>query len=92
LLEQYAVPAFEVESDDHAALSLWVKDLQRLAWVTAVAPRNGAFRITVRDIQTAKRVLLAMAVNSGLSLNRYEEVRPSLEDVFLQLVGSENGI
>jgi hypothetical protein len=28
-------------------------------------------------------------VNSGVVLNRYEEVRPSLEDVFLQLVGSE---
>jgi hypothetical protein len=29
-------------------------------------------------------------VHFGLVLNRYEEVRPSLEDVFLQLVGTEN--
>jgi ABC-type uncharacterized transport system ATPase subunit len=43
-----------------------------------------------RDVKSAKRELLASAVNSGLTLNRYEEVRPSLEDVFLQLVGSEN--
>jgi ABC-2 type transport system ATP-binding protein len=89
LLERYAIPAFEVESDDHAGLSLWVESLRRLPWVTSVAPRNGAFRITVRDVQSAKRDLLALAVNSGISLNRYEEVRPSLEDVFLQLVGSE---
>jgi ABC-2 type transport system ATP-binding protein len=90
LLERYAVPAFELEADDRAALSLWAEDLRRLPWVTAVAPRNGAFRITVRDVQSAKRELLALAVNSGLTLNRYEEVRPSLEDVFLQLVGSES--
>ena len=90
LLERYAVPAFEVEGDDRTALSLWAEDLRRLPWVTAVAPRNGAFRITVRDVQSAKRELLALVVNSGLTLNRYEEVRPSLEDVFLQLVGSES--
>ena len=89
LLERYAIPAFEVEGDDHAALSLWVESLRRLPWVTTVAPRNEAFRITVRDVQSAKRDLLALAVNSGISLNRYEVVRPSLEDVFLQLVGSE---
>ena len=89
LLERYAIPAFEVEGDDHAALSLWVESLRRLPWVITVAPRNDAFRITVRDVQSAKRDLLALAVNSGISLNRYEVVRPSLEDVFLQLVGSE---
>ena len=90
LLEHYAVPAFEVEADDAAALGRWVEDLRRLPWVAAVAPRNGAYRITVRDVQAAKRELLVLAVHSGLSLNRYEEVRPSLEDVFLQLVGMEN--
>jgi ABC-2 type transport system ATP-binding protein len=89
LLERYAIPAFEVEGDDQAGLSLWVETLRRLPWVMSIAPRNGAFRITVRDVQSAKRDLLALAVNSGISLNRYEEVRPSLEDVFLQLVGSE---
>ena len=89
LLERYAIPAFEVEGDDHAVLASWVEELRQLPWVISVAPRNGAFRITVRDVQSAKHTLLALAVNSGVVLNRYEEVRPSLEDVFLQLVGSE---
>ena len=65
------------------------KSCWSLPWVTAVAAREGAFRITVRDVQAAKRTLLALAVNSGIVLNRYEVVRPSLEDVFLQLVGAE---
>jgi ABC-2 type transport system ATP-binding protein len=89
LLERYAIPAFEVEGDDHAALAGWVEELRQLPWVISVAPRNGAFRITVRDVQSAKHALLELAVNSGVVLNRYEEVRPTLEDVFLQLVGSE---
>lgn len=89
LLERYAIPAFEVESDDQAALAGWVEELRRLPWVISIAPHNGAFRITVRDVQSAKQALLRLAVNSGIVLNRYEEVRPSLEDVFLQLVGSE---
>jgi ABC-2 type transport system ATP-binding protein len=90
LLERYAIPAFEVEADDHAALLNWAEGLRSLPWVTAIAAHNSAVRITVRDVQTAKHNLLALALNSGLTLNRYEEVRPSLEDVFLQLVGSEH--
>jgi ABC-2 type transport system ATP-binding protein len=90
LLERYAVPAFEVEADDHVALSRWAGELRRIPWVTAVTTQNGKLRITVKDVQTAKRNLLAQAVEVGLVLNRYEEIRPSLEDVFLQLVGSES--
>jgi ABC-2 type transport system ATP-binding protein len=90
LLERYAVPAFEVEADDHAALVRWAEELRRLSWVTAVTAQNGTLRITVKDVQTAKRDLLTQAVSAGLVLNRYEEIRPSLEDVFLQLVGTES--
>ncbi len=91
LLERYAVPAFEVEADDHAALAKWGEDLKKTPWVTAVTARNGTLRITVREVQAAKQTLLTMAVSAGLILNRYEEIRPSLEDVFLQLVGPESG-
>ncbi|HEX7540511.1 MAG TPA: ABC transporter ATP-binding protein [Anaerolineales bacterium] len=90
LLERYAVPAFEVEADDHTALSRWAEDLRRISWVTAVTAQNGTLRITVKDVQTAKHDLLTQAVGAGLVLNRYEEIRPSLEDVFLQLVGVES--
>jgi ABC-2 type transport system ATP-binding protein len=90
LLERYAVPAFEVDADDHAALVKWAEDLRRLSWVTAVTAHNGTIRVTVKDVQTAKRDLLALAVGTGIVLNRFEEIRPSLEDVFLQLVGTES--
>ncbi len=90
LLARYAVPAFEVEADDHAALARWAKELGRLSWVTAASSENGRLRITVKDLQKAKRELLPLAVRAKLTLSRYEEVRPSLEDVFLQLVGAES--
>lgn len=90
LLARYAVPAFEVEADDRAALARWGEKLACLSWVAAVAPKNGKLRITVKDLQKAKRDLLPLAVKEGLVLSRYEEVRPSLEDVFLQLVGTES--
>ncbi len=90
LLERYAIPAFELEADDHPALMQWSEGLQRLPWVSGVTPRNGAIRVTVKDTQAAKRNLLKDALEAGLILNRFEEVRPSLEDVFLQLVGTES--
>jgi ABC-2 type transport system ATP-binding protein len=90
LLEHYAVPAFEVEADDPAALAHWAEDLRKLAWVTAVTAQSGTLRINVRDVKTAKHNLPALAVSGGIILNRYEEIRPSLEDVFLQLVGTES--
>ena len=43
-------------------------------------------RVTVKDTQVAEHVLLHDVVQKGLSLRRYEIVRPSLEDVFLLLV------
>src|SRR5512141_417866 len=90
LLERYAVPAFEMEADNPKSLQQWSGGLQKLSWVTAVTPQNGAVRVTVNDVRAAKENLLKEAVNSGLILNRFEEVRPSLEDVFLQLVGTES--
>jgi ABC-2 type transport system ATP-binding protein len=90
LLDRYATPAFEVESADAAGLAKWAQELKKCAWVGGVAQQNGALRIAVRDVNKAKRELLKLAAQSGLAVSRYEEMRPSLEDVFLQLVGTES--
>jgi ABC-2 type transport system ATP-binding protein len=90
LLERYAVPAFEMEADDRTALTQWSESLRSIAWVTGITPQNGGVRVTVKDTQAAKQNLLKQAIEAGMILNRFEEVRPSLEDVFLQLVGTES--
>jgi len=89
LVEQYAVPAFEVECNDGDApqLQVWADALRARPWVTSVSADASTARVVVSDVQTAKRELMTSAAQAGLLLTRYEMVRPSLEDVFLRLVG-----
>jgi ABC-type uncharacterized transport system ATPase subunit len=58
-------------------------------WAAAVSLDGDRLRVTVSDIQRARRELLVSAVAQQIALRRFEEVRPSLEDVFLQLVEKE---
>ena len=91
LLAQYAIPAFEVEVDSQttAGFESWSEALQREHWVKSVSLEGLIARVNVTDIEAAKRELLATITQAGLILARYEIVRPSLEDVFLRLVGQE---
>jgi ABC-2 type transport system ATP-binding protein len=88
LLERYAVPAFELEGDSRSTeqLSAWAEGVRAQPWVTSVGIDRSTARVVVDDVQIARRELLASALAAGLVLNRYEIVRPSLEDVFLRLV------
>jgi len=89
LLERYVVPAFELETEDRFArdLQAWADSVRTRKWVVSVSTDGHHARVVVADVETAKRELLALAVQSGLVLTRYEMVRPSLEDVFMKLVG-----
>jgi ABC-2 type transport system ATP-binding protein len=89
LLERYVVPAFEIETEDRFAqdLQAWADSLRTRKWVVSASADGHHARVVVADVETAKRELLALAVQSGLVLTRYEMVRPSLEDVFMKLVG-----
>ncbi len=91
LLSQYAIPAFEVELDpiSRGGISPWAEKLQIESWVKSVSVEGLVVRIIVREVSIAKRELLASVNQSGLILTRYEILRPSLEDVFLHLVGQE---
>jgi hypothetical protein len=57
--------------------------------VTSASASGDTARIVVSDPELAKRALLASAVEAGLALDRFEEIRPSLEEVFLQLAAAE---
>lgn len=91
LLERYAVPAFEVEVEPAAAvvLSRWAGTVRQQPWVTSVVVEGPVARVVVGDVAVAKGELLPLALQAGLVPIRYEMVRPSLEDVFLRLVGEE---
>jgi len=89
LMDRYAQPVFEAEGEDPAAIKRWADTVRLQSWATAVNLDGDRLRVTVSDVKRARRELLASAVAQEIALRRYEEVRPSLEDVFLQLVEKE---
>jgi ABC-2 type transport system ATP-binding protein len=91
LRARYATPAFELECAEggEQALAAWAETARTLPWVTSVQCTGPAARVVVKDVATARQALLASVVQAGLTLQRYEVVTPSLEDIFLRLVGEE---
>jgi ABC-2 type transport system ATP-binding protein len=92
LLARYATPAFEMECEEGstAELQRWADGLRDEPWVRSVTIDGAAARILARDRERAMRELLPAAVRAGLILTRFAVARPSLEDVFLQLVNGGN--
>ncbi|NJN53856.1 MAG: DUF4162 domain-containing protein, partial [Anaerolineae bacterium] len=85
LLNQYAADAVELELADESAASGLVNLLETLPWVTAVTHETNRLRLRVNDVETAKHTLLPLLVQQGVVLERYEWVRPSLEEIFLTM-------
>jgi ABC-2 type transport system ATP-binding protein len=91
LLAQYAIPAFEVEVEpqSESELKSWGDNLKKEVWVKSISINKLVARIVVNNVETAKNELLPSLHQVELTLTRYEVVKPSLEEVFLQLVGQE---
>ncbi len=89
LLERHAAPAWELEAEpgQEVALRRLADRLRSRAWVRDVVVDAAVARITVRDEDAAFGELLSAVAGTGVHLVRLERVRPSLEDVFIRLVG-----
>lgn len=86
LIARYAVPVLILEADDPPGLARLAEEVRRLDWVRAVDLNGGRLTVTVNNLDAAQRDLLGRAVSAGLVITRYEQVKPSLEDVFLRMV------
>ena len=89
LLAAHARPVFRLapapgQDDLVAAL---VDRLRAEPWTTDVIVADGAIRVTVSDASAAASGVLSLVVGAGVVLDLFERVRPTLEDVFLELVG-----
>jgi ABC-type uncharacterized transport system ATPase subunit len=71
-------------------LASWGDDVKKQVWIKSISLQGSVARVYVSDVETAKRELLSSILRSGLIVTRYEVLRPSLEDVFLQLIGRED--
>ncbi len=90
LRQRYAHSVFELEFEERA--DSFLDSLKSTSWVSKVEeiePGVDGLRVVVNDVDTAKRELLEMVAQSSLTLLRYELTLPSLEDVFIELVGNE---
>jgi ABC-2 type transport system ATP-binding protein len=89
LLEQYAQPVYVVEPDaaDAASLERLAATLAAVPGVVAADVGGGGVRVTVDGGVEVGQRLLATVATTDLTIARFERQRPTLEDVFLRLVG-----
>lgn len=91
LLVHYAVNAVELEFDaawlatSPESMTRFQNALQGCPWVANIKTEGALLRVMVQDVPLGKQELMPLIASHGLVLNRYEWVRPSLEDIFLQL-------
>ncbi|MFN2223200.1 MAG: ATP-binding cassette domain-containing protein [Candidatus Promineifilaceae bacterium] len=62
-----------------------VADLRGQSWATAVTIEGDSLRLSVNDMGRAKAALLQLVASYHVILDRYEWIRPTLEDVFLTI-------
>ena len=93
LRQRFAHSLLEVEFEETA--SSFIAMLERLPWVQKVEVADGSnaakFTVRARDVSVAKRELPRLVAESGLTLRQYQLVLPTLEDVFIELVGKKEG-
>jgi ABC-2 type transport system ATP-binding protein len=87
LLEKYAVNAalLELDSKSLPISQVFLDDLEKRDWVSSVTVTENTIRILASDVPQAKDELLPIIVKHGIRVNRYEWIRPSLEEIFLQI-------
>jgi ABC-2 type transport system ATP-binding protein len=87
LLAKYAVDTalLEIDSASMPVPEQFMAHLREQPWIERVRQDQNQLHITVTDVDHGKRVLLPLIGKHGVVLNRYEWVRPSLEEIFLRI-------
>lgn len=89
LLASHARPVFEIDPEpgQDAAVAALAATLRGRPWVRDVRVEQDLVRVFVTDAERGTAEALPLVVASGVRVARFERVRPTLEDVFLALVG-----
>jgi ABC-2 type transport system ATP-binding protein len=87
LLNRYATSSveMEVEPDAIAQLQTFAELIQSQPWVNAVQLDQTHLRVSLGDLEQGRQSLLPLVVQHGLVLSRYQWVRPTLEEIFLEV-------
>lgn len=89
LLRRFAPPVYRIETKPGQAsrIEALLGGLRRQPWVTAAEVDATTIRVSVADDDRATVELLPLIAAVGLRVVGFERERPTLEDVFLRLVG-----
>jgi len=90
LLNRYARPLIEVEAEGD--IEGWAESVRRLPIVEHVDLLPNLVRLQVSQVETAQGELLRSLAQDSVRVRRFELIRPSLEDVFLQLTQSPDSV
>jgi ABC-2 type transport system ATP-binding protein len=91
LQERYAQPIFLIEPEpgQDAGVQRLLADLRAAPWAGDVVGEQPNVRVVARDPAAAGRELLPLLAAHDVEIQRFERARPTLEDIFLRLVGAE---
>ncbi len=90
LLAEHARPIFLLDPDpgQDPAVDRLVTQLAAAPWSSSVTRTpDGRVRVAVSDAEAASAAILPVVVEAGVRVASFERARPTLEDVFLELVG-----
>jgi ABC-2 type transport system ATP-binding protein len=87
LLEKYPVNAasLHLAADSLPPPQAFLDELENSDWVERVTLDEARLTILARDVPQGKAALLPMIVRHGVRIDKYEWVRPSLEEIFLEI-------
>jgi ABC-2 type transport system ATP-binding protein len=75
-------------SFDRHAVRVWAKgNLEGVSGVEEAVPEDGALRLQLKHGVRPEQVIAEIAAREGVEIQRFERARPSLEEIFVRLVG-----
>lgn len=91
LMRRFTIPAIEVEvtAGREKDLEKWLSSLRKLSWINNIHVENTKARLTVKDLEKARKELFHALNTTGLPVQRFEVVTPTLEDIFLRVINGK---
>jgi ABC-2 type transport system ATP-binding protein len=89
LLASHVRPVYRLEPDrgQAAAVQALIERLRAMPWATDVTAVDDVVRVSVSDPRAASLAILPIVSEASVTLASFERARPTLEEVFLELVG-----
>lgn len=86
LQKRYQKPTIFIETEE--SISDWANSLKSVSWVRNLKQEDRQLTLTVEDIDLGRQQLLSDKSLQKLKINKFEVVKTSLEDLFMEVTHS----